>query len=150
MSSESESRLSNEELKQRNLPTEPLPPVTCPTSEQWTELVGILASLYQVMARQHNLILEQNKELENMSSTLYTLTKQMEKPMGDLSTIRWEVEQAGSRKERKHLCMPRLSLPRPTLAWLWAVPILAALAVTCYALVIGWNSLVKPLLTLLQ
>lgn len=150
MSSESESRLSNEELKQRNLPTELPPPVTCPTPEQWTELVGILASLYQVMARQHNLILAQNKTLENMSSTQYALMKQMEKSTQDLSTIRWEMEQAGSKKERKHLRLPRLSLPRPTLVWLWAVPVLAALAVTCYALVIGWNSLVKPLLTLLQ
>ena len=112
--------------------------------------MGILASLYQIMARQHNLILEQNKELENMSSSLYALARQMEKLIQDLSTIRCEVEQAGSKKEQKHLRLPRLSLPRPTLAWLWAVPVLAALAVTCYALVTGWNNLVKPFLTLLQ
>ncbi len=152
MSSESENKLSNEELKRRNLPTEPPALVTCPTPEQWTELVGILASVYQVTARQHNLILEQSKTLENMSSALYALAKQMEKPIQDLSTIRWEVEQAGSKKERKHLRLPRLHLPElPTVTLKGAALTLMVLVVSgilLYALATLW-SVVRPLLQLL-
>lgn len=149
VSSESENKLSNEELKRRNSPTEPLPLVTCPTPEQWTELVGILASLYQVIARQHNLILEQSKTLENISSALYALARQMEKTVQDLSTIRWEVEQAGSKKERKHLRLPRLHLPELPMVTFKGVAltlmILTALGALLYALATLW-SVIKPLL----
>ena len=153
MSSASENKLSNEELKRRNLPAEPPSLATCPTPEQWTELVDVLADLYQVIAQQHNLILEQSKTLENMSSVLYALAKQLEKPIQDLSTIRWEVEQAGSKKERRRLPLPRIHLPElPTVTLKEAALTLMALAVLgilLYALVTVWNNLLKPLLALL-
>lgn len=149
MNSESEEKLSVDELKQRNLPTEPTPPpVACPTVEQWMELMKILADQYQVIARQHNLMLAQNRLLENMPSTLYALTKQVDQQAKELSAIRWKIEQAGSRKERRRLQLLRIHLPTPSLAWLWIIPILTASAILWYALATLWNE-ISPLLQLL-
>lgn len=126
----------------------------CPTVEQWTEMVGILASVYQVIVRQHNLMLEQSKTLENISSALYALTKQMEKPVQDLSTIRWEVEQAGRPNERRRLWLPKIHLPELSTVTLKGVVLtLMALVVSgilLYASVTVWNNLLKPRLVLLQ
>ncbi len=89
-----------------------------------------------------------------MSSALYALTKQIEKLMEDLSTIRWEVEQAGSKKERKHLRLPRLHLPElPTVAFkgvALTLMVLVVLGVLSYDLVTIWNNLLKPFLQLVQ
>ncbi len=116
--------------------------------------MGILASVYQVIARQHNLILEQSKALEDISSALYVLAKQMEKTIQDLSTIRWEIEQAGRKKERRRLRLPRLhlpELPRPTLKGaVLTLMALVVLGVLLYDSVIIWNKVLKPFLQLVQ
>lgn len=126
MSSVSEKRLSVDELKQRNLPPESTPlPMLCPTAEQWNDLLELLESQHQVMARQHNLILEQSKTIKTISSTLNSLTAQAEKLVKSTAEMTSLLQQAGKKKEQWRL--PKIRLPRPSLMWLWIIPIMVGL-----------------------
>lgn len=135
MSSEFESRLSNEELKRRNLPAEPPSPATCPTPEQWTELLTLLEI--------------QNDTMKSLLSTVQTMAAQSENQTKELLNIRQQLEQAGSKKERRRLRLPRPRLPAlPTVTFKGAALTLMALAVLVillYALATLWN-VVRPLL----
>ena len=143
MSSASENKLSNEELKRRNLPTEPPSPAACPTAEQWEELLSKLNALYRATAAQNHL-------LEQILSTpiIYATKEQAAEMTRQLSRIQASIEQAGSKKERRRLRLPRIHLPElPTVTLKGAALTLMLLAVSgilLYALATLWN-VVRPL-----
>ena len=143
MSSESEKRYSTEELKKRNQPQEvTTPPPSCPTEEQWRSLMRLLTA-------QHRLLETQINTMEAMWSTMQAMRSQTEVQTKELLTIRQQLEQAGKKKERR-LSLPRIHLPHPSWAWLWAIPITVGLLTIWYALGELWNNLVIPFLQLLQ
>ncbi len=141
MSSASENKLSNEELKRRNLPTEPPPLATCPTEEQWEELLGVLNSQYRLLAAQSNV-------LNALLTMMQTVSAQESKQTKELLNICQQLEQAGSKKERRRLRLPRIRLPElPTVTRKGAALTLMVLAVSgilLYALATLWN-VVRPL-----
>lgn len=125
MSSGSEQRCSIDELKKRNQPQELTQPVpACPTQEQWTHLMRTLNA--------------QCRLLETMCSTMETMTTQSEKLTKEALEIHQKLEQAGKKKERR-LSLPQIHLPRPRLAWLWAIPILVGLYALWPLWAILWN-----------
>lgn len=133
MSSEFERPYSISELKKRNQPQEPqmMPPApACPTQEQWVQLLSILTA-------QHRL-------LEGMSSTLGTTATQAEKLTKEVTELRQQLQQAG-KKNGWRPSLPKLNLPRPSLAWLWAIPILVGLYALWPLWAVLW-SVVSPLL----
>ena len=148
MSSGSENKLSNEELKRRNLPTEPPSLATCPTAEQWAELLSKLNALYRATAAQNHL-------LEQILSTLiiYATKEQAAEMTRQLSRIQASIEQAGRKKERRRLRLPRIRLPELPTVTLKGVALtlmlLVVLGILLYALVTVWNNLLKPLLAML-
>ena len=143
MSSESEKRLSNEELKKRNQPQEiTTPPPSCPTEEQWRYLMRLLNA-------QHRLLETQNNTMEAMWSTMQAMSSQAEAQTKELLTIHQQMEQAGRKKERR-LSLPKIHLPHPSWAWLWAIPITVGLLTIWYTSGALWNNLVIPFLQLLQ
>lgn len=117
MSSGSEQKCSIEELKERNLP-----PERHPTEEEWNDLLAILSALYR-------LTVGQSDTLKNSLSTMQAVHTQAEALTKEAAAIRQLLErqeQAGKKKERQ-LSLPRIHLPKPSLAWLWVIPILVAL-----------------------
>ena len=141
MSSESGKQFSIEELKKLNQPQEEM--TSCPTEKQWSHLLGILNAQYRLLESQAN-------TLERMRSTMGTMATQVEKLTREAAEARQLLEQAGKKKERRlslpKLRLPEISLPRPSLAWLWAIPVLVALWVIWYA----WGSIWNGLLALTQ
>lgn len=131
MSFGSEQRCSIDELKKRNQPqelTQPAP--ACPTQEQWAQMVSILNAQYRLLKAQND--------------TLGTIATQAEKLTTEVAELRQQPQQAG-RKKGWRPSLSKIHLPRPRLAWLWAIPILVAL----YALWPLWAALwsvVSPLL----
>ncbi len=146
MSSASENKLSNEELKRRNLPTEPPSLAACPTAEQWEELLGVLNSQYRLLTAQSN-------ALNALLTMIQTVSAQESKQTKELLNICQQLEQAGSKKERRRLRLPRIRLPKlPTVTRKGAAFTLMLLVVSgilLYASVTAWNNLLKPLLALL-
>lgn len=143
MSSESEKRLSNEELKKLNRPQEvTTPPPSCPTEEQWEELLDIQEATYRILTAQAD-------TMKAMQSTMWAMRSQAEAQTKELLTIRQQLEQAGRKKEWR-LSMPRIHLSRPSWAWLWAVPVTVGLLTIWYASDALWNNLVIPLSQLFQ
>ena len=139
MSSKSEKKLSVDELKQRNLPTEPASPMACPAAEQWEELLTYLGYQYRAMTAQAN-------ATKSALSTMQILAAQTEKLVAAATETNRLLQQAGSKKERWHL--PKIHLPTLSLAWLWVIPILAVSAILWYALATLWSE-ITPLLRLL-
>ena len=59
-------------------------------------------------------------------------------------------EQAGKKNGRRRLRLPRVTLPRPSLAWLWVIPILLGLLVLWFSGAAVWNNLLRTFLQLIQ
>lgn len=140
MNSRSEQKCSIEELKERNSP-----PERHPTAEEWDDLLAILSTLYRLAAGQSD-------TLKNSLSTMRALHTQAEALTKEATAIRQLLErqeQAGRKKERR-LSLSKIHLPRPRLAWLWAIPILVALLVIWFAGAAIWNNLLHPFLRLIQ
>lgn len=136
MSSDSGKKCSIDELKRLNQPKELTPPTpVCPTEEQWTHLMRTLNA--------------QCRLLETMQSTMETMATQSEKLTKETTEIRQKLEQAGKKKERR-LSLPKIHLPKPSLAWLWTIPILVTLLVIWFAGAAIWNNLLYPFLQLIQ
>lgn len=137
MSSDSGKKCSIDELKRLNQPQEltPLTP-SCPTQEQWTHLMHTLNAQYRV--------------LEEMRSMMETMTIQSEKLTKETMEICQRLEQVGRKNGRWHLRLSQVTLPRPSLAWLWAIPILVGLLTIWYASDAIWNNLLIPLSRLFQ
>ena len=143
MSSAYGKQYSIDELKKLNPPQEmEVSPPSCPTTEQWNALLNVLAAQYRLLKTQAD-------TMERMRSTMEAMATQVEKLTTEAGETRRLLEQAGRKKERR-LSLPQLDLPRPSLAWLWAIPILAALWILWYAWGAIWNNLLVPLIQLLQ
>ena len=151
MSSESGQRLPMEELKRRNA-SQPVPTQTCPSQEEWENLLLMISALYQLTT-------EQSKALENLERHTaahtallreassqrepYPTQAQMEALARDVAEIRAILRQAGKRNE-KRFSLPGIRLPRlrlPDIPWSSLLLGLAALALTGLVLWVVWSSL---------
>lgn len=147
MSSEFGKKYSVEELMEKNRPIV-LPKVeNHPTEKEWAQMIALQ---FQI-AKQLGQLVRWAEEYPAPPS-LYGVNEHLTAMEGELKALHQTVEKmepAGRRKERR-ISLPRVSLPRPRLAWLWAIPILAVLAVLFYTSAIVWNNLLMPLSQLFQ
>ena len=129
MNSESEQRLSLQELKQRNtqqavLPT-PIPPhEACPSKTDWERMMKYMDALWYRADRQTDLL----ESISRQMSQLPTRT-QLDDLLKAVRHLEQMSEQAGKRNE-KHFSLPGIRLPRLRLPHLdgptWAVLLMAA------------------------
>lgn len=141
MNSESEQKLSLEQLKQRNTQEQPAPtppPEIHPTREEWSELLAILSAQYRLTAVQYDLAEELFKKLRTIPTAAQT-----EEILRELRTLREAVRQAGKPKEKSFslprfpwLRLPRLSAP----AIISLVLVAAVLLLLWWGLGTVWNS----------
>ncbi len=134
MSSESERKLSLEELRQMNMPQQP-PPEQHPTAADWLELSAALGAVGQLLA-------EQNLTLEDLSRRSYPgpTPKQITELLQEMKAIHRLLEQAGKKKERR-FSLPRFQMPQPTWTWLAVPAILLGLWALWYSLAALWSGL---------
>lgn len=142
MNSESGKKCSVEELKERNLP-----PEVHPSAEEWDNLLTILSALYRLTAAQANGI---TKSRCPAMEELRTQTEVLVKEAAAIRQLLERREQAGKKNERRRLRLPRVTLPRPSLAWLWVIPILLGLLVLWFSGAAVWNNLLRPFLQLIR
>lgn len=142
MNSESGKRCSVEELKERNLP-----PERHPSAEEWGNLLAILSALYRLTAAQADGI---TKPGCPAMEELRTQTEVLVKEAAAIRQLLERREQAGKKNERRRLRLPRVTLPRPSLAWLWVIPILLGLLVLWFSGAAVWNNLLRPFLQLIR
>lgn len=118
MSSGSEQKCSIEELKERNLP-----PEQHPTAEEWDDLLAVLSALYRLTAGQSDAL----KNSLAIMQAVHTQVEALTKEAASIHQLLARQEQAGRKKGRWRLRLPHVVFPRPSLAWLWAIPILVGL-----------------------
>lgn len=147
MNSDSEKKYSMEELMEKNKPIVLPKTENHPTEKEWAQMMALQLQTTKLLGQLVRWAEEYpappslcgvNEHLTAMERELKTLHQTVEK-----------IELAGRKRERR-ISFPRVSLPRPRLAWLWAIPILAVLAVLLYTSAIVWNNLLMPLSRLLQ
>ena len=125
MSSESGQRLPMEELKRRNA-SQPVPTQTCPSQEEWENLLLMISALYQLTT-------EQSKALENLERHTaahtallreassrrepYPTQAQMEALARDVAEVQRLLRQAGKKKESS-VSPPSLATALSVLIWL--------------------------------
>lgn len=134
MNSESEQKLSLEQLKQRNAQEQPAPtppPEAHPTQEEWSELLTILSAQYRLAAVQYDLTEELLKRLRSAPTAAQT-----EEILQELRTLREAVQQAGKPKE-KSFSLPRL--PRLHLLHLSVPAIISLLLAAAVLLLLWWG-----------
>lgn len=138
MSSESERKLSLEELRQMNMPQQ-LPPERHPTAADWPELSAALGAIGELLA-------EQNLTLEDLYRRPYPgpTPGQITELLQEMKAIHRLLEQAGKKKEYR-FSLPHIHLPRPTLAWLIVPAILLGLLALWYGWAAFWNGLATML-----
>ena len=139
MSSESERRLSTEELKRLNQSSKAAPPpmVLLPAAD-WNMLLTRLDSLEASVGTQEALL----RALSQQAGQCPTQA-QMEALARDVAEIRAILLQAGKRNE-KRFSLPSIRLPRPSLPYIpWTSLLLGlvALALTGLVLWVVWSSL---------
>ena len=129
MNSESEQRLSLQELKQRNTQEPPTPPAVHPTREEWSELLAILSAQYRLTAVQYDLTEDLLKKLRSAPTAAQT-----EEILRELRTLREAVQQAGKPKEKSFSLhrLPRLRLPH------LSAPAIISLLLAAAALLLLW------------
>ena len=124
MNSESEQRLSLQELKQRNsrqtaLPVQAPPPEASPTKADWGRMMNDLDTLWYHADRQTDLL----ERISRQMSQLPTRT-QMDELLNAVKRLEQMSEQDGKRNE-KRFSLPGIRLPRLRLPHLdgptWAV-----------------------------
>ena len=124
MNSESEQRLSLQELKQRNtqqtaLPTPTPPHEACPSKADWERMMKYMDALWCHADRQTDLL----ESVSRQMSQLPTRT-QLDDLLKTVRHLEQMTEQAGKRNE-KHFSLPGIRLPRLRLPHLdgptWAV-----------------------------
>lgn len=118
MSSESGQRLSLEELKQRNLPTqgtpsqtEPMPPEH-PTQQEWSELLARLERLEASVGAQEAPLRALSRQVGQLPTQ-----EQMEEQAREVAQLRAAVQQAGRKKELS-ISPPGLDTALSVLVWL--------------------------------
>ena len=142
MNSESGKRCSVEELKERNPPSG-----VHPSAEEWDNLLAILSALYRLTAAQADGITKPRcPAMEELRPQTEVLVKEV---AAIRQLLEWR-EQAGKKEEQRRSRLPRVTLPRPSLAWLWAIPISLGLwAMWCSGAAV-WNNLLRPFLQPIQ
>lgn len=145
MNSESEQRLSLQELKQRNtqqtaLPTPTPPHEACPSKADWERMMKYMDALWCHADRQTDLL----ESVSRQMSQLPTRT-QLDDLLKTVRHLEQMTEQAGKRNE-KHFSLPGIRLPRPRLPHLdgptWAVLLMgtAVLLLLWWGLDTVWSS----------
>ena len=138
MSSESERKLSMEELKQLNRPqalessTTPPPPMVLLPAADWNMLLNQLERLEAGAGAQEALL----RALSQQARQLPT-QGQTEALARDVAQMRESLQQAGKKKERR-FSLPKLCLPY--IPWSRLFLGLAALSMTGAALWVMWSS----------
>lgn len=131
MNSESEQRLSLQELKQRNLqqtalPVQAPPPEACPSKTDWERMMNYMDALWHHADRQTDLL----EGVSRQMSQLPTRT-QLDNLLKAVRHLEQMTEQAGKPKENS-FSLPGIRLPRLRLPHLdgptWAVLLMAAAA----------------------
>ncbi|MBP3519863.1 MAG: hypothetical protein J6J87_00795 [Oscillospiraceae bacterium] len=147
MSSDSGKKYSMEELMEKNKPIVLPKTENHPTEKEWVQMMALQLQTTKLLGD-----LVKWAEAYPPPPSLYGVNEHLTAMKGELKALRQTVEKmelAGRRNERR-ISLPRVSLPRPRLAWLWAIPILAALAALFYTSAIVWNNLLSPFLQLFQ
>lgn len=142
MSSEFGKKYSMEELMEKNRPIVLPKTENHPTEKEWAQMMVLQSQI----AKQLGQLVSWVEEYPAPPS-LYGANEHLAAMEGELKALRQTVEKielAGRKKERR-ISLPKVSLPRPRLAWLWAIPILAVLAALLYTSAIVWNNLLMPL-----
>ena len=145
MNSESEQRLSLQELKQRNtqqtaLPTPTPPHEACPSKADWERMMKYMDALWCHADRQTDLL----ESVSRQMSQLPTRT-QLDDLLKTVRHLEQMTEQAGKRNE-KHFSLPGIKLPRLRLPHLdgptWAVLLMgtAVLLLLWWGLDTVWSS----------
>ena len=145
MNSESEQRLSLQELKQRNtqqavLPTLTTPHEACPSKTDWERMMKYMDALWYHADRQTDLL----ESISRQMSQLPTRT-QMDELLKTVKRLEQMSEQDGKRNE-KRFSLPGIRLPRLRLPHLdgptWAVLLIGtgALLLLWWGLGIVWSS----------
>ena len=145
MNSESEQRLSLQELKQRNtqqtaLPVQAPPPEARPTKADWERMMKYMDALWYHADRQTDLL----ESVSRQMSQLPTRT-QMDELLKAVKRLEQMSEQDGKRNE-KRFSLPGIRLPRLRLPHLdgptWAVLLMGtgALLLLWWGLGIVWSS----------
>ena len=129
MNSESEQRLSLEELKQRNRPqamqTPPTPPNT-PTRQDWNDLLAALTALYRLESTNRDRLERLEASVSAQEALLRALGRQvgqlptqsqLEALTRDVAQMRAELKQAGKKKEIS-VSPPSLETAMSVLLWL--------------------------------
>ena len=129
MSSESEQRLSLEELKQRNRPqamqTPPTPPNT-PTRQDWNDLLAALTALYRLESTNRDRLERLEAGVSAQEALFRALSRQvgqlptqsqLEALARDVAQMRAELKQAGKKKELS-VSPPSLETALSVLIWL--------------------------------
>ena len=133
MSSESERRLSTEELKRLNQPSKVSPPpmVLLPEAD-WTELLNHLEHLETSVGAQGTLLRALSRQVGQCPTR-----EQTEALARDVAQIREALQQAGKKKERR-FSLPKLRLPY--IPWSRLFLGLVTLLLTGAALWVLWSS----------
>ena len=145
MNSESEQRLSLQELKQRNsrqtaLPVQAPPPEASPTKADWGRMMNDLDTLWYHADRQTDLL----ESISRQMSQLPTRT-QMDELLKAVKRLEQMSEQDGKRNE-KRFSLPGIRLPKLRLPHLdgptWAVLLMGtgALLLLWWGLGTVWSS----------
>ena len=136
MNSESEQRLSLQELKQRNsqqtaLPVQAPPPEARPSKADWERMMNDLDTLWYHADRQTDLL----KRISRQMSRLPTRT-QLDDLLKTVRHLEQMSEQAGKPKENsfslRRIRLPRLHLPQVS------IPALISLLMAAAALLLFW------------
>ena len=154
MHSQSEQRLSLEEVKQRKAQPSSKEQ-SHPTQEGWEEILTILSALYRLETEQRDMLDDLERRtaahtalLQELSSGRgwYLIQEKMEALTGDVAQMRRMLQQAGQKKERR-FTLPSICLPRPHLphldgpTWATLLMILAGLLLLWLAWGGGWSKL---------
>ena len=145
MNSESEQRLSLQELKQRNtqqtaLPVQTPPPEARPTKADWEQMMNDLDALWYHADRQTDLL----ESVSRQMSQLPTRT-QLDDLLKAVRHLEQMTEQAGKPKENSfslhRIRLPRLHLPHISIPALISLLMAAAvLLLLWWGLGTAWNS----------
>lgn len=136
MNSESEQRLSLQELKQRNtqqteLPTPTPSPDACPSKTDWEQMMNDLDALWHHADRQTDML----ERISRQMSQLPTRT-QLDDLLKAVRHLEQMTEQAGKPKENSfslhRIRLPRLHLPHVS------IPALISLLMAAAALLLLW------------
>ena len=132
MSSESGQRLPMEELKRRNAP-QPIPTQTCPSKEEWQELLHRLDELERHTAAHTALLREVSSQREPCPAQA-----QMEALTRDMAEVQRLLQQAGKKKEFS-ISPPSLRTAMSVVVWL--ALILLGTMVAMVVLQVIWSGL---------